>query len=193
MKSVIDKKLSIKKDQWVVSILRKPNGSNPEHAFLIVEGANSFNQGIIRRYDLFVDRDNKKKSFINIKESEWLKSDEREEQLNLFLGGENVYARSWQICEEEAKTLHKNVIGDSTNPPDYQLSGNRSLVAKSSLHEGHSCFTWAREKLLELNNPKIDIEIKIKDFIAAQTSLYIQPSTDQASKDNVKSPTCLLL
>ena len=54
--STLDQNILIDQDNAVVSILRKPDGKNSEHAFLIVEAISSFGKSVLRRYDLFVDK-----------------------------------------------------------------------------------------------------------------------------------------
>lgn len=185
MKSIINPDFFINKDSWVVSLVRKPEGENPEHAFLIVEGANSFGRGIIKRYDLFMDKDNSPKAVIVIKESGLLKEAERQNYFNSMLKEEDIVAKTWKITDGQAEQLDTAATNDKKNPPDYQMSGNKSLIAKSHSAEGHSCFTWAREKLLNLNDPNITIEPKLQDFIAAQTSKYL-PVTKNEEKKSTK-------
>jgi hypothetical protein len=50
--------LPVDEELWIVALLRKPKGSNPEHAFIMVEGCNSGGQAYFIRYDLTIDEDN---------------------------------------------------------------------------------------------------------------------------------------
>jgi hypothetical protein len=175
--SVVDDSLPVTRDHWVVSIARKPDSGNPEHAMLTLEGVNANGQIILRRYDLFMDRDSKEeKALINIKQQVVAPRAARYIFLNRFIKGEALYAHTWTITRAQANALHAEIERDQANPPQYQVSGDRSLIAKSYKKEGHSCFSWARAKLLNLNDNRIrgDLYPKMTDFIAAQTSRYIK-------------------
>jgi len=182
--SVIDNNIPVDQDNWVVSIMRKPEGENPEHAFLMVEGQNNFNKTILKRYDLFMDKDSSdKKALIYIRpETVVDTADAKTALLEDLLKGEEVYAVLWSITKAQAKSLHDDILKDKANPPKYQVSGDKSLVAKSSGNEGHSCFTWAREKLHNLNDDRIQLPEKYTDFIATQTSRYIKGNPEPTSK-----------
>ena len=183
--SVIDNNIPIDHKNWVIAIMRKPQGDNPEHAFLMVEGETSFGKVILKRYDLFVDENslsNKVKALIYIKpEVVTEQADARTALLDDLLKGEEVYSISWSITRSQAELLHQDILQDKSNPPDYQVSGDKSLVAKSSSNEGHSCFTWAREKLHNLNDPRVQLPEKYTDFIAAKTSRYIKGNPEPSS------------
>lgn len=56
MRSVIDNKLNINDSQWALSLVVKPQGKNPEHAILLVEGVSkSAVYYTFRRYDFVID------------------------------------------------------------------------------------------------------------------------------------------
>ena len=102
--------------------------------------------------------------------------------LENILNGEEVYSISWSITKQQATALHNDILKDKENPPTYQISGDTSLVAKSLSWEGHSCFSWACEKLHNLKDERIIIPKKYTDFIAAKTSLYIKAKNHDSEK-----------
>lgn len=185
-RSSVDNKLEISNEQSVISILRKPKGVNPEHAFLILESMNKFGQIIFTRFDLFINGDkknNKAEIATNIKgpfdreHSEYYLKE-------IILRGDTICFKAWNISKSKAKLLREEIIKDQMDPPTYQLSGDRTVLA--SKNEGHSCFTWAREKLLNLNEAAIIIPPKYSDFIVAKTSFYL------VSEEEPKSRNCVL-
>ncbi len=182
--STLDENIPIDHDNFVVSILRKPNSENSEHAFLIVEAISSFNTMILRRYDLFIDKESAEgKALIYIKPEVIVDAkDAKTALLEDILRGQEVYSISWSITKQQATALHNDILKDKQNPPTYQVSGNTSLVAKSISIEGHSCFTWAREKLHNLEDVRIRLPEKYTDFIAAKTSLYIKGKNHVSGK-----------
>lgn len=188
--SVINDGIVVDEDSWVISLLRKPKGTNPEHAFLILEGCNTGGaRTILRRYDFVADRQREGKAVIITRNFSVPVADARGTVLGVLLRDEEVYARTWGITRDQAQQLHQDALRDQGTPPDYQVSGNKSIVAKSFDAEGHSCFTWAREKLLNLHDDRMnDIKPKIGDFIAAQTSRYIKGETEPTS-----GPSCNVL
>lgn len=182
--SVLDANIVIDQENSVVSILRKPNSEQPEHAFLIVEALSSFNQMVFRRYDLFINKESSEgRALIYIKPEVVVDlQDARMTLLENILKREEVYSISWSIIKQQANALHTDILRDKANPPKYQVSGDSSLIAKSSSAEGHSCFTWAREKLHNLEDERIRLPEKYSDFIAAKTSLYIKGTNPSLGK-----------
>lgn len=182
--STLDPNILIDQHNSVVSILRKPNSENAEHAFLVVEVLSSFDKMVLRRYDLFIDKENAEgKALIYIKPEVILDlQDARITLLEDILKGEEVYSISWSITKQQVIALHNDILRDKANPPKYQISGDASLIAKSTSVEGHSCFTWAREKLHNLADERIRLPEKYTDFIAAKTSFYIKGANHTSGK-----------
>lgn len=188
--SEVDDNFLISYETWVVSIMRKAEVGNTEHAFLMVEGINQFGKSTVRRYDLVIHDDRKNYSQILI-----LPPDDTQAEVKTVANltkGDKCYYQSWIITREQAAQLHKNILRDKdiANSPEgirYFVSGDQSLIGKSSLKQGHSCFTWAREKLIEIeDNRKTftkNLKPKITDCIAAKTSLYLpKPKKEEEKK-----------
>ena len=179
--------LLIDQDRWAVSIMRKPTGQNPEHAFLIVEGITPSGQGILRRYDLFTDQNKASQGLVKIKE-ELVAPKDIEKLLKEFLKGESFYCQTWSITRGQAQHLHQDVLADQAKSIPYFILGNKNVFAKSTpapSTQGHNCFTWAREKLHKLNDGAIQLPPKCIDYIAAQTSRYLKAPRRQGGGECV--------
>jgi len=174
--SVFDENIPVDQDNFAVAIMRKPEGTNPEHAFLMVEGRDKQGIGFLRRYDLLLDSEsNENKALIYIKPEKKFHPQEAQHVFhNDFLKNEEVYSIAWSITCEQAFELNEDILIDMKSPPNYQVSGDQSIIAKSFSKEGHSCFSWAREKLHNLNDERIRLPGKYSDFIASKTSLHIK-------------------
>lgn len=189
VESLVDNTLNINKNTWVVSIVRKPEGTtnNPEHAFLVVEGIDNTNNVFVRRYDLFMDQSREGYAVIALKEKSGLPS-EIERKFNSMMyndpqwAGAELYYKSWQIKREQGECLHQEIIQDMQNPPRYRVSGDRSISGYSNTgpsQKGDSCFTWARRKLWNLDERmKNDLPSEYRDLIASITSRYIGPKEE---------------
>jgi len=173
--SVFDDNIPVDQDNFAVAILRKPDGKNPEHAFIMVEGRDKDGSGFLWRYDLFIDSGNKEnRALINRIEKKFQLDQAQSVFKKEILKDEEVYGLAWSITYEQAVELNEDILNDQKNPPIYQVSGDKSLIAKSSSNEGHSCFSWAREKLHNLKDERIKLPPKYSDFIASKTSFHIR-------------------
>lgn len=188
-RSLVNPGLAIDEDNWCISIIRKQprnDGSgNPEHAFLILEGIHKdSNKVTLWRYDLVVDEDRKgyAKVIINVKAG----LEQSEGQIvfqNKLLSGDNYYAMTWSLAKEKGEKLDKAILADQAKEGTeeqirYSLVGNQSAMTSSntgSSRRGHNCFTWARMKLIDLNDTRIQIPTKWTDYIASRTSRHIKP------------------
>ncbi|MEM7361680.1 MAG: hypothetical protein AAF335_01565 [Bacteroidota bacterium] len=178
--STANNRITISNNIWAISIMRKPNTYNPDHAFLMVEGITNDGYGIIRRYDLVKKGESgfskiikKEKKNINISEMESIFCKE-------FLKRNTFCCKTWSIRKRQAASLDQDVVLDINKDIRYCRLGNRSLVAASTNSTGHSCFTWAREKLHNLEDRRIELPEKITDYFGAKTSFYIY-KTDEAT------------
>lgn len=172
--SRIDNNLRVTYNSWVVSLLRRKNAANPRHAYLVVEGINQFNLGVLYRYDLFEDQQDKQKAFINIDSKMNIALTDMDEAVELAvrLSPENdkLYYLSWQVTRDQAEQLHHNILVDKQSDIEYVILGDKSISASRT---GHSCFTWAREKLHQLNDSSIQVKENILDYIVANPQLYL--------------------
>jgi len=197
-------------EQWVLSLVAKKRGSNPEHAFILLEGLDRTGHNVIfRRYDFVIG--DKNTSAIPIKKGSGLvitkeytlemANNDADTQARTFWAEmvndidkeEGCYGASWVISDEHAQQLHKEVLKDQTSPPDYQLSGEHGIFAKSSSQSGHNCYTWAKAKISHIDDQNIKHDARltpqILDFIASRTSRHIVPPR---TNDRTNS-SCLIL
>jgi len=225
--SVLDpeNRLPIDPKNWVVAIVRKPKGRNPEHAFILVEGIDEADNVTLRRYDLFMDEANSEKFKINMKEDKfsYTDNDVRKKLLD-FIGREEVSGKCWSIKVRDADKLEAIVKDSKNNPGKYNLLGDAAtaphtaeasratlpgaeattkatiksiesvseenshsaVIAQYSLEKppGESCFTWARNVLVALNNEVITKELPSKplDMIISITSRHLGNSESVSEK-----------
>jgi hypothetical protein len=189
--SQVDSSLTFDQSRWVVSIVRKPVESgervNPEHAFLILEGANERNELVVRRYDLFINEAREGYSLIKYNEVTAGTPSDIQAEFNKLIWKATaaplakLYYKSWNIIPSQVLALHQDIKNDEKNPPKYNISGNENITGAStttgSLARGHSCFTWAREKLRNLKDPRIDsgLESDWRDYFIAIPSIHLRP------------------
>ena len=198
MRSAVHDAFHLNYEIWVVSLMRKAEEGNTEHAFLMVEGINQFGNLVVKRYDLVKHEVRKGYADILIRPENDEENSNLETVVNLTKGDKCFY-QSWQITREQASHLHSNVLldrqiaNDSHQGISYQIVGNEAILPNPSspsniCKQGHNCFTWAREKLRVLNDPAISnsIKSKITDCIAAKTSLYLKDPEKEKSN-------CLLI
>ncbi|MEM7361681.1 MAG: hypothetical protein AAF335_01570 [Bacteroidota bacterium] len=187
--STADSRISISHYIWAVSIMRKPNTYNPDHAFLMVEGITNDGYGIIRRYDL-VKKGESGFSKIIKKEQASIGIGEMKNMFSLFfLKQDTFYCKTWNIRKEQATSLDQDIVSDTHKEIRYCVSGDKSLLAASMNSSGHSCFTWAREKLHNLEDERIELPEKVTDFLGAKTSFYIGSNGDSTET----SDNCIIL
>jgi tetratricopeptide (TPR) repeat protein len=184
--SSISPDLKISHDRWTVSLLCKPSGKDPKHAFIVIEGIAKDGKAVYLSYDLVKSKTEGSVATVrlfpkgNIKQSACCNTQDRKQFFQEhILFGQEVCGRSWSISREQARQLHSMVIKDKSNPPRYQKLGNESLISKAVGKQGHNCFTWARQIINSLGEPSIHIEDKAIDFIGTHTNLYLNKPVAQ--------------
>ena len=189
--SEIDSTLIITDEFWAISLVRLPDSSNLQHAFLVLEGETD-NKSMI----WFVDFVAKKwrnafspglrqgKVRIDYHDSEEVASSSSkllflcEKQMMKIRQSDRLLYSTWQISESTAKTLIQNIETQKENPPKYNLIGNTALAASSATlsrnDTGHNCFTFARMMLHDLNNKNIQIpQDKLADWVYSAASRFL--------------------
>ncbi len=208
IRSQINPEKIIYPGQWIVSMVAKPRGKNPEHAFIILEGFDTTGSNVFfNRYDFVAS--NTKPSIKNCpgivkkKENKLPIEHYDNDQLERFfwtsvLGdiekNQGCEGLSWSILSTEAENLKKAIAEDESDPPDYQISGDVGIFAKSPSNSGHSCYTWARKKLRDLNNDTINhddrLKIFLKDFIVSRTTKHLNmPVEADPTSPSMKAPS----
>jgi len=186
-----------------VSILHKlpTRETDPYHAFLVVKLYNADNNEFIyQRYDLFrPDAENLRlgrsdvlsqgKATIGIAHNISIpatlsETEHQREFLRLILKNERASGIVFGIQPKHATWLHKEIQKDRHNPPNYLMLGNHSIIASSLGQSGHSCYTWAREKLYalatqfpeELGRIKYEPRLQrtLEDFVGSDTINHLE-------------------
>ena len=188
-RSEVDSSQFITDECWTVSLVRLPDQSNSEHAFIVLEGktggmseiwfadfvaVNWFEsvqpgteEGKVRmKYYYSYDSSNRllfkcQKRMMNVRASDRL----------LF--------STWQIEKSAAQKLIQMIKAQREKPPKYHILGNNSVLARSSARSssnptGHNCFTFAKMILRDLNDPHIKLpEDGLETWISSATSRYL--------------------
>jgi hypothetical protein len=156
--SGIDARLLVDKETWVVSMVRRQNSDNPFHTFLVLEGMTQFEQALLRRFDLYIDKTDDKMSVIVSKGGVYAPEQAGEslkDLLRLHDNGDQLLYRSFELSKNKALGLIQVIEYDKEHPPRYAESGHEGVCV--SQEDAHSCFTWARAKLNNLKEPHIEI------------------------------------
>ncbi len=211
MKSLLDPELEITQTAWMVSLLRKPAGKNPEHAFILVEGSQERNRVLFRRYDLLLQENSKTAYDVHVKEKDTAESLGRKTLLNEILNHDEVFGKNWQINASKAEELHELVQEAQEDPNHaYNILGNVASVPKTApnsdektinnlssgnavsgllahgvfAQSGHNCFTWSRAMLRQLNVDHItrSLPTKPEELIVSMTSRLLAEQANTVSK-----------
>lgn len=183
--SEIDKTYVINANRWVLTMARKTNGSHQQHTFLIVEGI-QYEKAVIWFMDLVgpgmsVWLPNVMDAHIRIEPFIANSKAEMKEESLLFRckkrmmdlkTGDKIAQQHWFIDQVDALKLIDAITKDKERPPVFNILGKDSVItgssAKSSSKEkGHNCFTYAKEKINDLNV----LEIKI---VSDRSAYYIE-------------------
>ena len=222
MTSLLNNNFEVTQSVWVVSLLRKPHGSNPEHAFIIVQGSYESGRTLLRRYDLFISSESKEYD-IYIKESNVAQVLSEKTLIQDFLRYEQVQGIHWQLSCEKGEELHQLVKAskDQLNRP-YNMSGDVATAPKTAPNSdekshgflssnpvskiigdtifspsGHSCFTWAREKLrdLQLEHITRSLPTKIEEITMSIPSRLLQNEKEcsHSQPESIPNSICRLV
>jgi len=180
--STVTCSIPLTKEKWVVSILRHPSSGNPDHAVLVLEGVNQFGKAVIYKYH-FVEDDHQAGKGLVIDKRMVVGIADRKFELAKMLKYGDFVALSWGIQKDQAKRLCEEIKMDKIRPPQYHISGRESFLVRSRSQTAHNCFTWAREKLHNLNDERINLPIKAVDFIGGKISLHLPSNNDRSTWD----------
>lgn len=172
--SIVRPNLLVNQRNWVVSIICKPQSLHPDHAYLVMQGLNQFGKGFFLRYHLVSDEYNPgyakiiEASFYNI-ELEQLRTTFLKQVIKHAIFREV----SWSINEGQAQVLLQDINQDKEKSIEYLVSGSESIVAKCKSTDVHNCFTWAREKLHNLRDERIQLPEIFTDLFVAKTRFHL--------------------
>lgn len=210
MQSLVDQSKMVFPKQWVLSLVAKPQGRNPEHAIVIAEGfLEDGKKFVYRRYDFVMDGEldiliQKGKGLVLIKDDPKHFADYSEEERKRYFWvmimkdanfQEGCRGASWIIAPEEAEFLHEKVNASRSDPPAYQILGEHSLIAKSTSQSGHNCFTWAKEMIKSItSNQNIQHDTRLVTTLAAfvgdRTTRALNPPEEETA---TTSPGCSMM
>ena len=174
-RSEVDPTRIITDEYWAVSLVRLPDSSHDQHAFLVMEGK-SGNRSMIWFADFVAKntldsvlsglRDGKVRmdKFESVESESGLSSKllfNCRRQLMEIQNGDSLLYSTYPIPKLTAQILIKNIEKRKDDPPKYNMLGNSALAASSatasSKPTGHNCFTFARMMLRELDDEYIKV------------------------------------
>ena len=169
-RSEVDPTRIIMEHHWVISLVRLPDRSQSEHAFLVLEGK-SHNKSMIwfadfvAKDDLDLLRPGMRDGKVRIdyhesKDSSGCKLLFQCCRKMMDIGnGDRLLYSTWLISKPTAEKLINNIELLQQNPPKYNILGNSVLAASSAASSsnptGHNCFTFAKMLLDNLNDDYI--------------------------------------
>lgn len=158
-RSEIDPTRIITKEYWAVSLVRLPDSSHSQHAFLVLEGK-SDNKSMIWFID-FVANDESDLVLPGMRDGkvreDYHESKEvpgsptkllfqcRKKMMEIH-SSDRLLCSTWQIPKSAAQTLMLNIQAWKTKPPKYNVLGNSALAASSAASSSnttsHNCFNF---------------------------------------------------
>ena len=200
-RSEIDPTRIITNDHWAISLVRLPDSSNNEHAFLVLEGQ-SGNTLMIWFADFVANdaldllrpgvRDGKVRiDYHQLKKEPGSTAKllfRCRKKLMEIRKGDRLLHSTWQIPKPTGEVLVRNLKTLQDNPPKYNILGNTMLAVtsatSSSNSTGHNCFTFSRMVLHDLHDDYIEIQENTLDtWIYSATSRYLvdkQPNNQRS-------------
>lgn len=193
-RSEVDPTRIIIDECWAVSLVRLPERSNPEHAFIVLEGKSG------RRSKIW---------FADFVTTEWFGSVEPgtgegkvrmesfesravagqtsdkpllfkcERRMMDIRETDRWLYTTWAITKSTAENLIQNIKAQQQNPPRFHICGNRSVLAEGAARftgnpTGHNCFTFAKKMLHDLNDSFIKLtKNDLSTWIMSATSGYL--------------------
>lgn len=193
-RSEVDPTRVITDECWTVSLVRLPDRSNSEHAFIVVEGKTGRKSKIwfadfvaVGWFGVVKPGTKEGKVRMDSYESVAVTTDQTSDRLLFKCQKRMMNVRAidrllfstWLIAKPTAENLIKMIEAKQENPPKYHIMGNESLSAEgsallSSNTTGHNCFTFAKMMLHDLNDPFIQLpEHSLDAWIGSATSRYL--------------------
>jgi hypothetical protein len=188
-KSKLDRSRNITDDGWVLSLVRKADGSHPEHAFLVLEGRQKM-ESIIWFIDFVgnpilsgikAGKVRVHKLVSHVTDDSMIYRCDRE--MMDIRASDRVLSQSWGISSESAQLLLSNIETSKENPPKFNILGHKSVFAGSTgvtskKEVGHNCFTWAKMQIRSINDSGISLpEQSIKSWVYSATSHFLEDPT----------------
>ena len=170
--------LEVSNYNHVLVIMRLQKAKNEEHCFLIVETLEQ-----ITRIELLKDKANNSQGYSIIKRADSVVSsvDEKTIMPTLVKTLRLTFPENWvylacNITTLQLNELFSDIEKDMKSPPKYNVAGDKAAL---NFEGGHSCFSWAREKVLNLKIKEMSklLEPKLSDWLAAKPKFYLKTPT----------------
>lgn len=197
--SEINPTFLIKEDRWVISLARLADTSLTQHAFLILEGIEAGKATIyfmdfvgprwlesLPNSEIGVTRFEKHEAFYADDEKNLLRLIYRGTKRMMVLQPDNqIASKQWYIDQDHAINLINAIEIESKGRSDRQsfnILGKDSVLTgasafSSNKEKGHSCFSWAKEKLHSIGDSNIQVQgsdmVEFINKIAAITALTL--------------------
>lgn len=193
-RSEVDPTRVITDECWAVSLVRPPDRSNPEHAFIVLEGKTGRRSKIwfadfvaAQRFGSVEPGTGEGKVRMESFESVAVAGQTSDQPL-LFKCQRIIMDiketdrwlyTTWTIARSTAENLIKNIKAQQQNPPRFHLLGNRSMFAEGAAEltgnpTGHNCFTFAKKMFHDLYDPSIQLlENDLRTWMMSATSGYL--------------------
>ena len=204
--SEIDQTRVITDQHWTVSLVRLPDRSNGEHAFIVLEGKSGGKSMVwfvdfvavnwfdvacpTGTHDGIVRMEYHESEGVTDPESRLLFKCQK--KMMDVRDSDRLLYSTWLITETTAKNLTQTIKEHQKNPPKYHVLGDKSVVARgsaisSSNPTGHNCFTFAKMILRNLDDARIQLpEGGLDTWIGSATSRYLVDK--QVSKSTKRCP-----
>ena len=211
-RSEVDPTRVITDECWTVSLVRLPDRSNSEHAFIVLEGKTGRMSKIwfadfvaVHWFDTVKPGTEEGKVRMESYESEAITTDRTSGRL-LFKcqkrmmnvrASDRLLFSTWLIAKSAAGNLIRMIEAQQQKPRKYHMLGDNSVLAGSSARSssnpnGHNCFTFAKMMLRDLNDPFVELpEDGLETWIGSATSRYLVDK-QLRSRKWYKSPSFLL-
>lgn len=197
---------------WAVSLVRLPDRSNSEHAFIVLELKTGKMSKIwfadfvaVHWFDAVKPGTEDGKVRMESHESEAVTDRtsgrllfKYQKRMMDVRASDRLLFSTWLIAKSAAENLIRMIEAQQEKPPKYHMLGDNSVLAGSSASSssnpnGHNCFTLAKMMLRDLNDPFVELlEDGLATWIGSATSRYLVDK-QLRSRKWYKSPSFLLI
>ena len=211
-RSEVDPTRVITDECWTVSLVRLPDRSNSEHAFIVLEGKTGRKSMIwfadfvaVHWFDAV--KPGTEEGKVRMESYESVAVADRTGDRLLFKcqkrmmdvrASDRLLFSTWLIAKSVAEDLIEKIEAQQEKPPKYHILGDNSVLAGSSARSssnptGHNCFTFAKMMLRDLNDRFIELpEDGLGTWIGSATSRYLVDK-QLTSRKWYKTPSFLLM
>ena len=188
-RSEVDPTRVITDECWTVSLVRLPDRSNSQHAFIVLEGKTGRNSKIwfadfvaVHWFDTVKPGTEEGKvrmeSYTSNRTNSRLLFQCQKKMMDVRASDRLLFS-TWLIAKSAAENLIWMIEAQQEKPPKYHTLGDNSVLAGSSARSssnptGHNCFTSTKMMLRDLNDPFIELpEDGLETWIGSATSRYL--------------------